>query len=497
MYKRKTGGWSQHIDFMLWDIFCLEAALLLSSFLAENNAHFLQQKFYGILFAIMMFVDIVIMVLSDAYRGVIRRSTWQEAMGTLRQTVYIALCLLVFLVMLQDNASLVRRIFFGSAPIYLLLSFAVRVLWKDHLQKRLNFTKRTGLLLVTSASRLSVLLERVLEHNYGTYRLTGIVLKNMTMPKEEYDQQIRNLVRGRKDLKDLRVVSDYDSIIKWVTSHWGDEIYVDINDRSEDYTDKMNEMLEMGLTVHLAMGGMEQIEARNKNVEWICGELTLTASLGYVSGRSLLLKRIMDIIGGLIGCIFTGILTIFVGPAIYFADRGPIFFTQTRIGQYGQKFQMFKFRSMYKDADARRRELQLKEGRGDELMFKMERDPRIIGARELPNGKWKKGVGGVIRDLSIDEFPQFFNVLKGDMSLVGTRPPTVEEWERYEAKHKSRMSTKPGITGLWQVSGRSQIRDFNQVVQLDREYIENWSLLLDIQILLKTILVVIQRKGAV
>jgi lipopolysaccharide/colanic/teichoic acid biosynthesis glycosyltransferase len=116
--------------------------------------------------------------------------------------------------------------------------------------------------------------------------------------------------------------------------------------------------------------------------------------------------------------------------------------------------------------------------------------------RQDKNGKWKKGIGGWIRDLSLDEFPQFFNVLKGDMSLVGTRPPTVDEWEHYEPYHRGRMSTKPGITGLWQISGRSKIRDFNQVVQLDREYIENWSLLLDCKILLRTVWVVFSRKGA-
>ena len=129
-------------------------------------------------------------------------------------------------------------------------------------------------------------------------------------------------------------------------------------------------------------------------------------------------------------------------------------------------------------------------------MFKLEYGPRIIGQELLPNGKRKKGVGGWIRDLSLDELPQFFNVLKGDMSLVGTRPPTVDEWRRYEPFHRSRMSTKPGITGLWQVSGRSEIRDFDTVVRLDREYIENWSLKQDLHILFKTIGVVLTRKGA-
>ena len=156
---------------------------------------------------------------------------------------------------------------------------------------------------------------------------------------------------------------------------------------------------------------------------------------------------------------------------------------------------MYKFRSMYMDAEARKKQVAKENGQEGHLMFKMENDPRIIGSKQGPDGKWKKGVGGWIRALSLDEFPQFFNVLKGEMSLVGTRPPTVDEWQRYEPYHRSRMSTRPGITGLWQVSGRSNIRDFDTVVRMDREYIENWSLKKDIYILFKTIWVVFRRIG--
>ena len=497
MYKRKTSGWSQHTDFMAWDLFCLEIGLLLSGFLADSANIFIQERFFPIICIIMFFVDVAVMVLVDVYHNVIRRTTWQEAVNTLRQTFYIALLLLVFLVLLQDNAFLTRSIFFVTIPFYCLLSFAVRVLWKDHLQRRLNFNKRTGLLVITTEQRLSDTLSRIVEHNIGDYHLTGIVLLHQNENNEDYDKEIQYAVGKRKDLKDLHVVADADHVVEYITTHWGDEIYVDVAaDEEPLQTETINEILSMGLTVHLTLNEMNEIEARNKNIEWVCGAMTMTASLGYVSGRSLLLKRILDIIGGVLGCILTGLIAIFVGPAIYITDPGPIFFKQTRIGQNGKPFQMYKFRSMYKDADARRRQLQESLGRGDELMFKLDRDPRIIGAKELPDGKWKKGVGGWIRDLSLDEFPQFFNVLKGDMSLVGTRPPTVEEWERYDAWHMSRMSTKPGITGLWQVSGRSTIRDFEQVVQLDRQYIEDWSLMLDLQILFKTILVVAQRKGA-
>ena len=132
----------------------------------------------------------------------------------------------------------------------------------------------------------------------------------------------------------------------------------------------------------------------------------------------------------------------------------------------------------------------------DGMMFKLDWDRRIIGSKKLPDGTVKKGIGNYIRDWSLDEFPQFFNVLKGDMSLVGTRPPTVDEWEKYELHHRARLAIKPGVTGMWQVSGRSNITDFDEVVRLDTEYIKKWSVGLDIKILLRTVLVVVRGDGA-
>ena len=129
-------------------------------------------------------------------------------------------------------------------------------------------------------------------------------------------------------------------------------------------------------------------------------------------------------------------------------------------------------------------------------MFKMDDDPRIIGSEKKGKDGKPKGIGNFIRNTSLDEFPQFFNVLKGDMSLVGTRPPTIDEWNNYAPRHRARMAVKPGITGMWQVSGRSKITDFEQVVALDKKYLENWSPLLDIRILLKTVKVVLNHDGA-
>ena len=211
----------------------------------------------------------------------------------------------------------------------------------------------------------------------------------------------------------------------------------------------------------------------------------------------LFLKRVFDIICGLLGSILTLVICIFIGPAIYIASPGPIFFSQERVGKNGKKFKMYKFRSMYLDAEERKAELMKDNKLGDGKMFKIDFDPRVIGNKVMPDGSHKTGIGEFIRKTSLDEFPQFYNVLKGDMSIVGTRPPLISETNLYDYQHFARLTIKPGITGMWQVSGRSEITDFDEVVKLDKYYIENWNLGLDIEILLKTVLVVVCKKGAV
>ena len=150
---------------------------------------------------------------------------------------------------------------------------------------------------------------------------------------------------------------------------------------------------------------------------------------------------------------------------------------------------------MYLDAEKRKAELMDHNRVSDGMMFKLDWDPRIIG-NKIVDGKQVTGIGEKMRAGSWDEWPQFFNVLMGQMSLVGTRPPTVDEWEKYKYRHRARLSTKPGVTGMWQVSGRSKITDFEEVVKLDTEYISHWNIALDIRILLKTVKVVFQKEGA-
>jgi len=150
---------------------------------------------------------------------------------------------------------------------------------------------------------------------------------------------------------------------------------------------------------------------------------------------------------------------------------------------------------MYIDAEKRKAAL-MEKNKMDGFMFKMDDDPRIIGSEVKDRFGKPKGIGNFIRKTSLDEFPQFFNVVKGDMSLVGTRPPTIDEWNQYSPQHRIRLSIKPGITGLWQISGRSQITDFNEVVRLDSEYIDTWTVGMDIRIIFKTIMKVVKKEGA-
>ena len=253
--------------------------------------------------------------------------------------------------------------------------------------------------------------------------------------------------------------------------------------------------LQTGRTLHFDLDGLAEISSP-AYVESFSGRTVITTSMKVVAPGKLFIKRLMDIAGGLVGIILTGIVSIFIVPAIKIADPGPAFFSQERIGKNGRRFKIYKFRSMYMDAEERKKELMKQNRVKDGMMFKLEWDPRIIGTKKLPDGTIKKGIGNIIRDFSLDEFPQFFNVLKGDMSLVGTRPPTVDEWEKYDLHHRARLATKPGITGMWQVSGRSNITDFEDVVKLDRQYIAEWNFALDIKILFKTVLVVFKRDGA-
>lgn len=192
-------------------------------------------------------------------------------------------------------------------------------------------------------------------------------------------------------------------------------------------------------------------------------------------------KRIIDIVGALVGLGITAIIYLPIALAIYLDNPGPILFSQTRVGLHGRTFRIWKFRSMIKDADKYKH---LVENEATGHIFKNQNDPRVTR------------VGNFLRRTSLDEFPQFFNILKGEMSLVGTRPPTPNEVSQYLPHHFQRLRVKPGLTGEWQVNGRSEVKDFEQMVKMDVAYQQKWSVAYDLKLIFKTIVVVFHKKGA-
>lgn len=263
-----------------------------------------------------------------------------------------------------------------------------------------------------------------------------------------------------------------------------DQVYMmRSNGNGIDYQFYLNHCMEMGVIFRLIMNEIDAPTAHSyvSSIGTYPVETWHTVSLDVWSRA---VKRVMDIAGSLLGLIAFSPIMLITAIAIKLDSPGPVIFKQERVGKNGRHFFMYKFRSMCNNADAMKKQLEKQNEMADGFMFKMENDPRITK------------VGRFIRKTSIDELPQFVNVLLGSMSLVGTRPPTLDEVAKYERNHWRRMSIKPGITGMWQVSGRSSIKDFNEIVRLDTDYIDHWNVFMDIRILFLTVVKVFKHDGA-
>lgn len=251
---------------------------------------------------------------------------------------------------------------------------------------------------------------------------------------------------------------------------------------SDNFNTFVLDVEAMNLEVALITSAVD-VSGHETNIRVIQGSTVMTISLPQYSPWAMFKKRVFDIVVSLVALVGTAIITIPVAIAIKVTDRGPIFYTQTRVGRRGKPFKMIKFRSMVVNADKMKSELAEQTGQKGRFIFKMKNDPRVTT------------VGRFIRKFSIDEFPQFLNVLKGDMSVVGPRPPLPEEVAQYNQTYATRMLVKPGITGPWQVSGRSNLSE-EESEALDVTYVQNWSMLGDVVLLFRTVGAVLTHKGA-
>lgn len=482
MYKRGAEGWLKHLDFIMLDLVCLQVSFMLAYFARMGSMDMYAHAAYRSISIVILLADVAVAFLFNTFKNVLKRGYYRELTITIKHVCLVEAVVITYLFTIQKSMTYSRIVIYLMAVLYIFVSYAARVLWKRHLRKVMRTGGRRSLLIVTLDSMAEDIIQNISTHNYEQYVIKGLVIINKEMKGQE--------IAGVPVLADLSDAADC------ACREWIDEVLINIPHGAEYPEELEAQFMEMGIAVHIALFRMNSESKRRRFVERMGNYTVVTTAITDVTPLQQLMKRLTDIAGGLVGCIITCILFIFLAPAIYIKSPGPVFFKQERIGINGKRFKMYKFRSMYLDAEKRKAELMAQNRMKDDMMFKLEADPRIIGCKIEADGTVKKGIGNFIRDYSLDEFPQFFNVLKGDMSLVGTRPPTVDEWEKYELHHRARLAVKPGITGMWQVSGRSDILDFEEVVRLDTEYIADWNLGLDLKILFKTVGVVFGKKGS-
>lgn len=427
--------------------------------------------------------DIIIIFLFESYKNVLKRGYYKEFASSVKQAAMLLLLGSLYLVSVQDGNAYSRTALFLMSILYCLITYGVRILWKRGLRHRMKNGGDNSLIIITSSTIAEAVVDSVKNHNYEMYQINGIIVADKDM--------------SGKTIAGIPVVANVENAAEFLCQGWVDEVFINLDGEAPYPQELLERCTEMGLTVHLNLAKVTSNSFGKQSIGRVGEYTVLTTSLNFMTVRQAFMKRTIDILAGLAGCLATGIIFIFIAPIIYISSPGPIFFAQERVGQNGKLFKMYKFRSMYMDAEERKAELMKENKMSSNLMFKMDFDPRIIGNKILPDGTKKTGIGQFIRSTSLDEFPQFLNVLLGQMSLVGFRPALKSEYEEYDFHHRARIAMKPGITGMWQVSGRSDITDFEEVVKLDTEYIRNWSMGLDFKILFKTVATVLKRDGSV
>ena len=479
------------VDFYLVDLILIETGFTIAYALRHSWAILNRDPRYELGMVVVAAAAAIWIILADAHKDILTRGYAKEMISVIRLLALICVTLMGYLFFIQKGEEFSRLVVLYFAVTGSVTLYAGRLLWK---KVRYIYGRR-----YENIRRVFLMAPRSQAESIAEKLVSGG--ESMSVAAVMYTDEEATGVTGPQPgsgSAGYEVVSSADAQ-EYIQREWIDEVVYAGDKSRPGESNAGNERAEllisecavMGITVHRILD-MRSDSFTAKTIERLGGTYVLTESIRSVSGYQLAEKKLMDIIGGVIGLVFTALLTLILAPAIFISDPGPVFYSQERVGKNGRVFRIYKFRSMYKDAEKQRAELE-GDNETDGMMFKMENDPRVLGSG--PDGK-RHGLGYFIRRHSLDEFPQFLNVLKGDMSLVGTRPPTVDEWNRYELRHRARLAIKPGLTGLWQTEGRSDIRDFDEVIALDMKYINEWTIAGDMRLILRTVGEIFTGRGA-
>lgn len=410
-------------------------------------------------------------------RNFIKRGHYVEFTMITKCNVIMAagLGLILFAVKEAENYSrLVFGYFIVIDEVFTYIAhIAVKKYLCRHLKKERNMIK---MMVITNKEYAEKLLDKLSKNGEIFWDITSVAMM------DQKDTDLNETYVNCGNLK-VPIVANRENLLEVSKQMPIDEVFIYLPKEDRMIIDHLIMDFEtMGVICHYNID-VADLKSNHSILEELGGFTVITYAENQIDYKHRMIKRFMDIVGSIIGLAITAVIFPFVAVAIKLDSKGPVLFAQTRIGKNGRRFKIYKFRSMYIDAEKRKGELK-KQNEVDGLMFKMQNDPRVTR------------VGKMLRKTSIDELPQFYNILIGDMSLVGTRPPTEDEFEQYTPYYRKRLSMTPGLTGLWQVSGRSNISNFDEVVKLDLQYIDYWSLSMDVKILFQTIIVVLFGKGA-
>lgn len=343
MYRKESEGWFKHIDFILIDMICLQVAFYLAYVLKGLGVNPYADLVYRNMAIVIEFADLAAMFMLDTLTHVTLRGRYRELIATAGNVLAVGLIGSAYLFFMQEGAAFSRLMFGIALVLYFVFAYASRFAWKKVLASGKWDRNCRSLLIVTTKAEAQKVVETVQANNYGKFLLSGLVIVDADM--------------AGQSIAGVKVVANSEDAPMYVCQQWIDEVLVVVPDEAPYPEELIKKMEETGVTIHLKMSKIADAEDRRQFVEKVGSYTVLTTSLNYASAKQLLFKRVMDIAGGLVGCLLTCIIFIFIAPVIYISSPGPIFFSQERIGKNGKKFKIYKFRSMYMDAEARKAEL--------------------------------------------------------------------------------------------------------------------------------------------
>ena len=361
MYRKESEGWFKHTDFILIDMICLQIAFYLAYLIKGLGINPYNDLVYRNMAIVLELADLVTMFMLDMLHHVTQRGRYRELIATVGNVAAVGLLGIAYLFVMQEGEAYSRMTFGITLVLYFILSYTTRLAWKRVLASGKWDRNCRSLLIVTTKAEAKEVVETVKLNNYGKFLISGLVIVDKDM--------------AGQSIAGVNVIANSKDAPMYVCQQWIDEVLIVVPDDKPYPEELIKKLEETGVTMHLRLSKIAAVEDRPQFVEKIGSYTVLTTSLNYASPKQLLFKRVMDIVGGLVGCLLTVIIFIFVAPIIYISSPGPIFFSQERIGKNGKKFKIYKFRSMYMDAEARKAELMKQNRVADGKMFKLDFDP--------------------------------------------------------------------------------------------------------------------------